>query len=315
VLIDTFNGIIDCFNDAHPAAMNVHHLELFYHVAKAGGVSAAARCMPYGIQQPAISAQILQLEDSLGKVLFHRRPFQLTAEGETLFAFVEPFFSGLPNIAEKLRGGADHGLRIACPEVVQRDYLPTLLSAVRATTPDFHFSLHSGRIDEIKTQLRAGKIDLGLATSIGPEQEGIHYHELLRMKLALILPENAPQSSAGEILGLDRIDLPLITLPQGEPAVIAFQEELQKRKIEWYPMLELASLDLVARFVSGGHGAGLVFDIPGSPLHGELKMLELPNFPEVGFYALTSGPRLPMADRVIREAERVISWMQTGVPC
>ena len=36
--------------------MNVHHLELFYHVAKYGGVSAAARHMPYGIQQPAISA-------------------------------------------------------------------------------------------------------------------------------------------------------------------------------------------------------------------------------------------------------------------
>jgi DNA-binding transcriptional LysR family regulator len=34
--------------------------------------------MPYGIQQPAISSQILQLEDSLGKILFHRRPFALT---------------------------------------------------------------------------------------------------------------------------------------------------------------------------------------------------------------------------------------------
>jgi DNA-binding transcriptional LysR family regulator len=44
--------------------MNVHHLELFYYVARHGGVSAAARAMPYGIQQPAISAQILQLEAS-----------------------------------------------------------------------------------------------------------------------------------------------------------------------------------------------------------------------------------------------------------
>lgn len=40
--------------------MNVHHLELFHHVARNGGVSAAARAMPYGIQQPAISSQILQ---------------------------------------------------------------------------------------------------------------------------------------------------------------------------------------------------------------------------------------------------------------
>ena len=65
--------------------MNVHHLELFYYVALNGGVSAAARQMPYGIQQPAISAQILQLEDSLGVTLYQRRPFQLTREGQMLY--------------------------------------------------------------------------------------------------------------------------------------------------------------------------------------------------------------------------------------
>ena len=38
---------------------NLHHLELFYHVARAGGITAAVRSMPYGIQQPAVSGQIL----------------------------------------------------------------------------------------------------------------------------------------------------------------------------------------------------------------------------------------------------------------
>ena len=33
--------------------MNIHHLELFYYVAKFGGISEAVRNMPYGIQQPA----------------------------------------------------------------------------------------------------------------------------------------------------------------------------------------------------------------------------------------------------------------------
>jgi DNA-binding transcriptional LysR family regulator len=69
--------------------MNVHHLELFYYVARHGGISAAARQIPYGIQQPAISLQIMQLEDALATTLFHRRPFQLTPTGETLFRFIE----------------------------------------------------------------------------------------------------------------------------------------------------------------------------------------------------------------------------------
>lgn len=286
--------------------MNIHHLELFYHVARAGGVSAAARQMPYGIQQPAISAQILQLENSLGKPLFERRPFKLTIEGEILFSFIDPFFSKLSVVADRIRGGADHGLRIACPEIVQRDYLPALLTAVRKKLPDFHFSLHSGRIDDIKEQLRAGNIDVGLATSHGPLDRDLHYRELLRIPSVLLLPQDAPQTTAEDILSLDRIDLPLITLPEDEPIVVAFQEELQRRKIEWFPMLELAGMDLIERFVAGGYGAGLVFSIPGAPLPVGMKALPLIGFPETSFYAITAGHLSEMAEVFIQEAESVI---------
>ena len=46
--------------------MNIHHLELFYYIAKHGGI-AAVRNMPYGIQQPAVSGQIAKLEEALGE--------------------------------------------------------------------------------------------------------------------------------------------------------------------------------------------------------------------------------------------------------
>ena len=51
--------------------MNIHHLELFYYVACHGGISEAVRHMPYGIQQPAVSDQVIQLEEFLGVTLFH----------------------------------------------------------------------------------------------------------------------------------------------------------------------------------------------------------------------------------------------------
>jgi DNA-binding transcriptional LysR family regulator len=287
--------------------MNIHHLELFYHVARCRGVSAAAREMPYGIQQPAISAQILQLEDSLGKTLFHRRPFALTTEGETLFAFIEPFFNRLPCIAEQLRGGAECSLRIACPEIVQRDYLPALLSAVRKRVAGFHFTLESGRVEEIETLLRAGKIDIGFATSIGSKDETIRHHELLKIPMMLLVPAKGGPKNAADILDLDRIDLPLVTLPRSEPAVIAFQQELQRRKIEWFPMLELASIELVARFVAEGYGAGLVLDIPNSTRVAGVRSLPLLDFPKVSFCAHTLGNRSPMVDLIIEEAENVVA--------
>jgi len=77
--------------------MNVHHLELFYYVAKHGGISAAVRHIPYGIQQPAVSGQMAALESNLGVRLFGRSPFRLTAAGRKLYSQIEAFFfAGAP---------------------------------------------------------------------------------------------------------------------------------------------------------------------------------------------------------------------------
>ena len=83
--------------------MNVHHLELFYFVARFGGISEAVRNMPYGIQQPAVSSQIIQLEEFLGVTLFQRRPFELTPAGDELYQFAAPFFGNLARMTEKLQ--------------------------------------------------------------------------------------------------------------------------------------------------------------------------------------------------------------------
>src|SRR5206468_12272938 len=98
--------------------MNIHHLELFYYVAKHGGISEAVRNMPYGIQQPAMSGQIIQLEESLGATLFQRRPFGLTRQGEELFAFIAPFFEQLQPVAENIRGGISQHNRIGASDIV-----------------------------------------------------------------------------------------------------------------------------------------------------------------------------------------------------
>ena len=110
---------------------NLHHLELFYHVAKAGGITAAVKSMPYGIQQPAVSGQIGQLEKDLGIRLFQRRPFQLTPAGRELYEFATPFFGGLAGVTERLAGKAGRHLRLAAPATVIRDHLPLVLEAVK----------------------------------------------------------------------------------------------------------------------------------------------------------------------------------------
>ena len=122
--------------------MNVHHLELFYFVAKHGGIAAAVRNIPYGIQQPAVSGQIAKLEESLGTKLFQRRPFALSPGGAELFDFIRPFFDNIGIVAEKMRQNSSPQLRIAAPSIVLHDYVPELLQKLRATFPTFRLYLH-----------------------------------------------------------------------------------------------------------------------------------------------------------------------------
>ena len=92
--------------------MNIHHLELFYYVARHGGIMEAVRNIPYGIQQPAVSSQIAQLEEDLGVTLFQRRPFSLTPAGKKLFDHIQPFFANLDALESELSGGEARHIRI-----------------------------------------------------------------------------------------------------------------------------------------------------------------------------------------------------------
>ena len=144
--------------------MNIHHLELFYFVAKHGGIAAAVRNIPYGIQQPAVSGQIAKLEESLGTKLFQRRTFALSPTGTELFEFIRPFFENIDFVAERLRQNSSPQLRIAAPAIVLHDYLPQILQRVRAKSPAFRLYLHEATRTDAERLLLAREVDLAKET-------------------------------------------------------------------------------------------------------------------------------------------------------
>lgn len=283
--------------------MNVHHLELFYYVARNGGVSAAARAMPYGIQQPAISAQILQLEDALGVTLYQRRPFQLTREGQALYEFAAPFFGGLEEIVNRLRGGSEKQLRIAAAEIVQRDYLPKLLARMRRRVKGFHFTLTHGKQQEIEALLTAQEIDIGMSTLMEKTAANIEARELLRLPMALLVPKQSGITHAAQIFAKDRIDLPLVTLEAGDVLSRTFQAALRQRGLEWLPHLEVGSLDLIVRYVAEGFGVGLALRHPRAVLPEGIHALALDDFPPLSFGMLWTGRLSPLGEFFLAEAE------------
>src|SRR5205823_6505993 len=176
--------------------MNIHHLELFYYVARHGGIMEAVRNIPYGIQQPAVSGQIAQLEENLGVTLFQRRPFKLTAEGEKVYRFIEPFFSGLERMADEVRGGKTRHIRIGASAIVLREHLPELFRSLRKKFGGLKISLREGSPAKLEESLLKDDIDLAVTAIEKKPAAGLHAMPLLELPSVLLVEKNSPIKSA-----------------------------------------------------------------------------------------------------------------------
>ncbi|HEX9046314.1 MAG TPA: LysR family transcriptional regulator [Verrucomicrobiae bacterium] len=284
--------------------MNVHHLELFYYVARHGGIMPAVRNIPYGIQQPAVSAQVAQLEEHLGVTLFQRRPFTLTPAGERLFAFVQPFFSNLEKVAVELQGGQTRHFRIGASTLILRDYAPQLLAGVRKTFPGVRISMREGFPSQLETMLTNDEVDL-VFTIIEPKAPaGCQSLVLLELPLVLLVEKSSRFKSADELWKLDKIVEPLICLPGHEAMTKNFQARLAEKGVEWFPAVEASSVDLVQGYVAGGLGIGLSVSVPAKPLPKNVRALPLPDFPAAVVGALWRGKNTPLLDAFLDMARQ-----------
>jgi DNA-binding transcriptional LysR family regulator len=283
--------------------MNIHHLELFYYVAKNGGISEGVRNMPYGIQQPAVSGQIIQLEESLGVTLFHRRPFALTPAGEELYQFIRPFFDNLAQIEERLRGGISQHIRIGASEIVLRNYLPGVLRVLRKTFPKLKLILRDGYQPDLEQYLQKQEIDLAMTLLDGKPPANINTVSLIKLPLVLLVPKESPLRTTKDLLEQDRIDIPLISLPISESIYKNFQRGLSRLKVDWFTSIEVSTLELIETYVSEGYGIGLSIAVPGIKHRGNMRMLPLEGFEPVEFGALWHGKPSPVVKACIQVIE------------
>jgi DNA-binding transcriptional LysR family regulator len=283
--------------------MNVHHLELFFYVARHGGIMPAVRNIPYGIQQPAVSSQIAQLEEFLGVTLFHRRPFALTPEGEKLFEFIRPFFSNLEKVSDELQGGQARHIRIGASTIVLREHLPELFRDVRKKFPGLKLSLREGYPAQFEEWLQNDEIDLAVTLIEKKAAPGIQSLALLELPLVLLVEKNSGIQSAEELWRRDKIDEPLICLPAAENIPRIFQEQLRKRGVDWFPSIEASSTDLIEAYVANGLGIGVSVAIPKKPLPAKVQALPLKNFPPVVIGALWRGRKTSLLETFLNEAK------------
>ncbi len=284
--------------------MNVHHLELFYYVARHGGISSAVRHMPYGIQQPAVSSQILQLEKDLGLKLFERQPFNLTKPGQTLYDFVAPFFSHLDRLAERLRNETQPQLRVAASEVVLRTHFPAVMERLKHQHPQIRLGLRSGFDTELADWLREGKVDLIITPLHGRPPPQTQSLVLLQLPLVLLVPKKWKIGSAAEFWAQRRPPAPLISMPPKESVSVLFQRGLKKRGVEWPVAIEASSLTLITQYVADGRGAGVTVLLPELVKPAGVRALILDDFAQLEVAAVWRGELSPLLRAFIDESQR-----------
>jgi DNA-binding transcriptional LysR family regulator len=289
--------------------MNIHHLELFYYVARYGGISEAVRKMPYGIQQPAISAQLIQLEKALGSTLFIRRPFELTGAGQELYAFIEGFFSGTDAVAAKIRGESENVLRIGSSQIVLRDLLPGVLSDVLRKIPGLRVILRDGSPSELLQAVEEDALDLAISSIDTKPPAGFRKAVLAQLPLQLLVPVHSRVTRAEHLWAKGRPTESLIALPVGETMCRGFQKELLRRRVEWKPSIEVSTVDLVCAYVREGLGIGLSVEIPGIVPKG-VRALKLEGFPAMTYAVVWRKIQTPAAkllvQMLVEKAEEIV---------
>lgn len=286
------------------SAVNIHHLELFYYVARHGGISAAVRHMPYGIQQPAVSSQILQLEEDLGVKLFERQPFKLTSAGLELLAFMQPFFDNLEMMAAKLRQGSVPHLRIGAPETILRGHLPAVLQRLKQDHPKLHLAMRSGLQLQLETWVRDREIDLAVLPLMRRLARPLRCLQLVRLPLVLLVPRKSSYKSAADCWTHGRPAAPRISLPDTDAIGQLFQAGLKRLGVVWPLAIEVSSLGIITQYVANGDGVGVSIAVPELVRHRNVRVLPLEGFDQMELAAVWHGEPSPLLRSLMEELQR-----------
>jgi len=158
---------IKCSNNANVAnVLNYHHLLYFWAVAKEGSLRCASELLH--VSQPSISAQLKQLEESLGAPLFTRttRRLILTDIGQKALEYAEEIFSlGRELLTAVRQEPGQRPLRLhvgvadSVPKIIVRQHLSPVFELGRLV----RVICREGSLEELITQLAGHKLDVVLA--------------------------------------------------------------------------------------------------------------------------------------------------------
>lgn len=243
--------------------ISLEYYRIFYHVVKEGSITAAASRLC--VSQPAVSQTIRQLESALGVTLFLRaqKGIRLTAEGQTLFQYVERGYEtilqgehALQSMLELEQGE----IHIGASDMTLKYYLLPYLERFHEKYPGVKVNVTNGPTPETINKLREGKIDLCVISGPLGEMDGIFAQPVKQIRDVFIAGSRFAHLKDKTLSWNVLTELPIICLEHGTSSRTYVDSFLQGNHIFLRPEFELATSDMIVQFAARNLGIGVVVE-------------------------------------------------------
>jgi DNA-binding transcriptional LysR family regulator len=239
--------------------MDFDHLITFVEIAKQGSFSRAGQKLFRS--QPAVSAQIRQLEQEYGQKLFDRvgKTVQLTAAGEVLLEYAGKLLT-LRN--ESLRAVADQAstprgtLAVGANEATCLYVLPDIFAQYNQHYPHVQISIYRNFSHKVIEKIEDGTVDVGIVT-LPVKSPSLRVHSIFRDRIMLMTSLTNPLAKHKTVTTAEIAEQPQIFPKTG------FMRQILDKQFRPYRSrlrisMELPSVGMIKRFVIAGLGVSLI---------------------------------------------------------
>ena len=239
--------------------MDFDHLITFLEIAKQGSFSRAGQKLYRS--QPAVSAQIRQLEQEYGQKLFDRvgKSVRLTVAGETLQEFAGRLLT-LRN--ESLRAVADQAvtprgtLAVGANEATCLYVLPEIFADFSRKFPSVQISIYRNFSHKVLEKVEDGTVDVGIVT-MPVKSPSLKVHSIFRDRIMLMVSTNNPLATYKTVSTADIADQPLIFPKTGFMRQV-LDKQFRPFRSQMRVSMELPSVGMIKVFVAAGLGVSLI---------------------------------------------------------
>ncbi len=194
--------------------INLRQLRAFVSIGRLGSFTKAADALH--ATQPALSAQIRELEESLGVKLFDRstRSVTLTQAGEDLLPVVDNVLGDLGSVVARARDVARRNtgrVTVAALPSLSATLMPDVVARMRALHPGIAIVIKDALAERILGLIRADEVDLAL-TSAPPTDPQLQFTPLLNDRMVAVLPPGHPLAGAKTVKLADILDSSLVLM-------------------------------------------------------------------------------------------------------